>query len=203
MRAIVKGREPCSLTEHRAKVYSDYDNFAAKDELRGSLVTEQRGLCCYCMCRISKDVMKVEHWRCRANYPENALNYSNLLGACRGGEDLPFDKQHCDTRKGDAELRWNPAVQDHAIESRIQYSGNGVISSSDQDFDEQLNSVLNLNLANLKNNRKSALGSILKWWRHRPRTRSQIRRKVEWLNGGHDSLRPFCQVAAWWLRKKL
>jgi len=52
MRAITKGPEPPSLTAHRQTPPCDYDNYTDKDGLRHSLVTEQRGLCCYCMGRI-------------------------------------------------------------------------------------------------------------------------------------------------------
>ena len=54
MRAITKGPEPDSLAAHRNEPYSSYDNYAAeaKEDLRRVLVSEQRGLCCYCMGRI-------------------------------------------------------------------------------------------------------------------------------------------------------
>lgn len=57
--------------------------------------------------------MKVEHWYCQAEYPEEQLRYSNLLGAC--------------------------------------------MASDDPDFNQELNVVLNLNEARLRNNRKATL----------------------------------------------
>jgi hypothetical protein len=62
VRAIAKGPEPASLTAHRLTPHCDYDNYAAKDDLRNALVTEQRGLCCYCMSRIHNgpETMKIE-----------------------------------------------------------------------------------------------------------------------------------------------
>lgn len=54
MRNIRKGSEPASLTRHRCNTNSDYDNYPEKDELRESLVKEQRGICCYCMQRICR-----------------------------------------------------------------------------------------------------------------------------------------------------
>src|ERR1035438_2568954 len=44
MRRIQKGREPASLTEHRAATGTDYENYRDKDTLRAHLVKEQRGL---------------------------------------------------------------------------------------------------------------------------------------------------------------
>ena len=96
MRAIVKGREPSSLTQHRLRPSSDgyspdYNNYNDKNALRKALVEEQRGLCCYCMTGISSDrgKMKIEHWQCQKRYPTKQLNYRNLLAACWGGDDQP------------------------------------------------------------------------------------------------------------------
>jgi len=110
MRAITKGAEPASLTAHRQTQRCDYDNYADKATLRQALVTDQRGICCYCMGRIRNGsaTMKIEHWRCQSCYPDEQLNYRNLLGACLGGNGQPPHLQHCDTRKGviDAILNW-------------------------------------------------------------------------------------------------
>ena len=86
MRTIAKGPEPVSLTAHRKTPHCDYDNYAAKDDLRHALVTEQRGLCSYCMGRIRNGptTMKIEHWLCQAHHAGEQLNYRNLLGACLG-----------------------------------------------------------------------------------------------------------------------
>ena len=113
MRVITKSPEPLSLTRHRAAAHSDFGNYTAKDDLRQALVTEQRGLCCYCMGRIRPEPasMKIEHWRCQAHYLDEQLNYRNLLGVCLGGDGQPTRRQHCDTRKGDRDLRWNPPIR--------------------------------------------------------------------------------------------
>ena len=55
--------------------------------------------------------MKIEHWRSRKAYGEDQLRYGNLLAACRGGEGRPGREQHCDTKKGDREVRWNPRTR--------------------------------------------------------------------------------------------
>ena len=123
VRSITKGGEPLSLVQHRQTPHSDHDNFPNKDVLRQALATEQRGLCCYCMRRIhpSGESMKIEHWLCQAYYSREQLSYKNLLGACLGGEGQPGNKQHCDTRKGNQALRWNPAEPAHQIEARVRY----------------------------------------------------------------------------------
>src|ERR1051325_4827576 len=143
MRMIVKGPEPASLTVHRQTPHADYDNYQDKDALRLALVTEQRGICCYCMRRIynGAQTMKIEHWRCQSQHGAEQLNYRNILGACLGGQGQPEGLQHCDTRKGDSDLQWNPANPVHGIETRLRYEVDGSIRSNDAVFDEQLDDV--------------------------------------------------------------
>lgn len=206
MRTIVKGAEPASLTQHRQTPHSDYDNYTDKDGLRAALVAEQQGLCCYCMGRIrnESDKMKIEHWHCQANYPDERLVYGNLLGACLGGEGQRHNLQHCDTRKGDRDLLWNPADRDHHVQDRISYGTDGAIKSDDPEFNRQLNEVLNLNLPLLKNNRKGVLDAILKWWREeRPVPKQRLKREIDDRSPRFGNLSQYNQVAIWWLEKKL
>lgn len=208
MRGITKGPEPASLTTHRKTVHCDYDNYQDKPALRYALVTEQRGLCCYCMGRIHNgpDTMKIEHWHCQSQYRTEQLSYRNLLGACLGGYGQPPNQQYCDTRKGDRDLQWNPADPAHHIETRIRYEGDGGIRSDEATFDDQLSTVLNLNIPRLKSNRRSVLDAVLCWWRQEkarlqgpvPRTRFESHRQQQ-----IDNCMPYCQVAVWWLDQRL
>jgi uncharacterized protein (TIGR02646 family) len=212
VKAISKGPEPRSLVEHRANTYSDYGNYADKDGLRAALVRDQRGLCCYCMSRVEATgtAMKVEHWRCQSRNAGLELVYSNLLAACLGGHSQPEDKQHCDTRKGEQDLKFNPADPAHRIEQRIRFGMDGTIASSDDEFDTQLNDVLNLNLPLLKNRRENVLTAILDWWRsERARLKGPVpnerlaRERARRIGGGAGHLTPFDSVAVWWLDQRL
>ena len=211
MRAIHKRGEPRTLAQHRQTPHSDYDNFQDKDTLRQALVTEQRELCCYCMGRIRavRDAMKIEHWRCQACHRSEQLNYRNLLGACLGGEGKPGNKQHCDTRKGNKALMWNPADPAHRTESRVRYKSDGSIHGNEATFDAQLNEVLNLNLPHLKEGRKSVLDAVLEWWklekarRKGPVPRDLLMRQRDKHVAGGGRLRPYCQVAVWLLDQRI
>ena len=211
MRAISKAREPASLTTHRKTPPSDYDNYVEKADLRHALVSDQRGICCYCMGRIREEPanMKIEHWRCRSRYPAEELDYRNLLAVCPGGEGQPPRLQHCDTRKGDSDLRWNPADPEHRIEARVRYEADGSIRSHDCEFDRQIGDVLNLNLALLRNQRKAVLDAILTWWhQEKDRIRGRVPRgtleqqRNRYTNRA-DPLAAYCQVAVWWLDQRL
>ena len=208
MRNILKGHEPASLTQHRLGAHCDYDNYEQKDELRQALAREQHGLCCYCMGRIQADGnrMKIEHWRCQDRFPASQLDYSNLLGACMGGQNLRPSEQHCDTRKGNQDLSRNPALPAHCVERLIQYNDDGTIRSTDPVFDSEINDVLNLNTPVLKNNRKAALTGFLQaapkngtWDEH------WLKRWLDQWNGdsGDGDLQPYCQIVVYWLRKRL
>lgn len=214
MRAITKGPEPASLTAHRQQRPSDYDNYPEKDQLRRALVTEQRGLCCYCMGRVEagREFMNIEHWRSQSRYPDLQLNYRNLLASCRGRKSGPGGGpphlQHCDAKKADRDLEFNPADPGHRIETRIRYEADGTIHS-EGNFDGQLNEVLNLNLPVLRNNCAGVLTAVLEWWRgERARIggevpRDRLLRERDKRTGGAGVLTPYCQVAVWWLNQKL
>jgi len=208
MRTILKDTEPASLAQHRLTAHADFENYADKDNLRACLVREQRGLCCYCLSRIRPDgaTMKIDHWHCREHHPTEQLDYGNLLGACLGGQGQSPDQQHCDTKKGMSLLSKNPAKPLHAVENFIRYEPDGTISSSDLEFDAELNDVLNLNVAFLKNNRKATLEAFkLTLLKRGELQRPTIERWLgDWNGESHpNELKPFCQVVVYWLRKRL
>lgn len=216
MRQISKGPEPAKLKQYRlASDNSSYAGLAdipgAMQELRESLVQEQRGLCCYCMRRISNGplLMKVEHWRSQSRHEGEQLRYANLLGACLGGQDRVDSAKHCDTHKKDRDLRFSPANPNHQIEKRIRYELDGKIRSDDHEFDDQLDEVLNLNLKVHQNSRKAMLDAVQEWWRweknrlHNRVPKEVIQRKRDEYAGGNGLLRPYCQVAIWVLEQRL
>lgn len=205
MRTIRKRPEPATLAEHRCTPFADYDNYADKESLRQALVKEQRGLCCYCLSRIRPhaDHMKIEHWHCRERYPREQLDYANLLGACLGNTGR---EQHCDTRKASHDLSRNPARPEHRVEESVRFMGDGRIGSNDPRFERELDEVLNLNAAFLRNNRKAVLDAFKEALNGRgPLARSALETELRKWNGElHDhDLEPFCQVVVYWLRKRL
>ncbi len=211
MRPIVKRQEPASLAAHRRSHPQDFEGYEDKATLRAALVDEQRGLCCYCMGRIktNHNKMKVEHWRCQQRYLEDRLRYGNLLGACYGGEGSPPELQHCDTSKGELDLRWNPANPAHRIEARIRYDPDGRIRAYDPSFDDELNKVLHLNVQVLQAGRESVYRSVADWLRsEKARARGPIpRERLERARNRYSSrdgmLTPFSQVAVWVLDQRL
>lgn len=203
MKIINKAAEPRNLTEYRESESGDYRSYPEKDELREALVNEQYGLCCYCMCRISpsSNQMNIEHWRSRANYPDEQLKYQNLLGACKGGgTGQPPKFQHCDVRKGSRGIKYNPAnTRHHDSFKTIHYGLDGKIYSDDSEFYQQLNDTLNLNMAKIKRCRKEAYREIIDWYNEKPRDDKQLRDRLE---SSERSPSPY-PISIWFLKQKI
>ncbi|QDS99312.1 retron system putative HNH endonuclease [Adhaeretor mobilis] len=209
MRSIKKCNEPASLTEHRAKTHTSYANLSsdAKQELRKSLVSEQQGLCCYCTTRIraNADEMKIEHWKCQSGNQDSELTYGNLLAACQGGVGQQYQDQHCDTRKGDQDLSFNPADPAHVIERRIKfYFADGRIGSDDEQFARELEDFLNLNHSRLKANRKGKLDAFFQWYEQARKPRKpRLEKLLGEITSEDGELEPFSPIVVALVRKKL
>jgi len=205
MKYIRKGKEPDSLTQHRLKPHSDYDNYKEKDDLRQTLLTEQGYICCYCMQRINMDKMKIEHWHPQSKYPDEQLNYKNMLGACMGNEGQPEHLQHCDTRKGDENITINPINEN--CESFIKFSSFGEISSDNEHISKDLNETLNLNEETIVKNRRSVLDEALKNFQKKRAgqwTREILEREISrWSSSSHGAYKPYCQIVIYYFQKKL
>ena len=212
MRQIKKGKEPKALAEYRATAGATYNGFQSATRmkvLRESLISEQGGICCYCMQRIypTEDTMKVEHWLSQKRYPAKQLIYRNMLAACMGNEGQPEDEQHCDTRKGNKDLARNPADPEDRIEDFIQYLGDGTIESRDPQLNRQLGEdVLNLNRPLFVSNRLSVLDAFRRSLpSDKTLTKTELKRmEKDWGAGATGiELRPYCGVIVYWVRKRL
>lgn len=233
MRAITKLPEPSSLAQYRAgadvRYEMAYDEFPDKEAVRAQLVTEQRGLCAFCGCRIVNSPlrMKIAHWKPRklkieganglAAYPNlpDQLAYWNMLGVCKGNEGQPPEKQHCDTHQGNLPLSKNPADPTHRIEDIVSFLNDGSIVSSDGQFNQELGckrpdgtfdeGVLNLNLSRLQMNRKRELDGFKDYLEKRGRlTTAQVKKRLaEWRGDEAGELKPYAPTVAYWLKRRL
>ncbi len=209
MRPIDKRAEPTSLQYYSQQPGAIYDgaNFTpVKDDIRQQLLDEQGYLCAYCMQRIRKDTMKIEHWHCQANYPAVQLTYDNMLGVCNGNEGQPRANQTCDTRKGNSDLLYNPANPADHGRMKIRYDGAGKIYSDDTAFDMQLNEILNLNWVRLQDNRKQVWNAVTEVLRKKAgqRTRSELTALIaKWKESPDGMMHEYLDVALHYLNLKL
>jgi uncharacterized protein (TIGR02646 family) len=194
------------------KGVDDFDDLH-KTELREVLVREQFFLCCYCLNRIELDPEKttIEHNKPQSIYPELCLDYKNLLASCnnrpKSGNKIKENELHCDSSKGDLEISKNPAI--HNVEGIIFYSISCEIKSTDSEFDNQINKVLNLNSHKLISGRKAALDGLRKGLADRyPNSRpdkKQLLKEITRLEtpDSNGKLKPYCQIGIFYLKKRL
>lgn len=201
---IIKKSAPKSLVEYKNAGNTSYDAFPNKRDIRISLVQEQNELCAYCMGKITADYknMKIEHFKCQTANPELQLEYTNMLGCCKGNEGFPKKMQTCDTHKGDFYLSLNPSNPADFNKMQIIYSDDGTIKSLNSQFDKELNKVLNLNTNQLKNNRKDMIESaqLALSIKKGTRTKAEIQKLIDNYKRQH---KPFYGAAVYYLEKKL
>ena len=158
---IKKKPIPTFLVEYKRTTNASFDNLPReiKDKLRTSLLKEQGYLCAYCMKKLEDDSSKVKIEHYIARNEENELDYKNLLAVCKGNEGEPFERQTCDTRKGNKEIKINPQEKSDIL--TITYTSNGEIKSSNLDYQNDFDDTLNLNdIFGLVKTRKEALDSL-------------------------------------------
>lgn len=121
-----------------------------KEQIRKNLLQEQHYLCAYCMKRIDDNPLytTIEHWLPLSKNKDRALDYSNMVGVCKGGSSVSIsanDKRKlcCDAYKGDEEITISPLNRNHM--KMIKYTKDGKIYTSDRILDEEINEKLRLN----------------------------------------------------------
>lgn len=179
MRRIHKGSEPPSLSDHReGKHLADippenltiddqpnWDNYIQKDEARFYARREQRQICAFCQGNIARETsgIKLAHVVPQKDPVDGKrleMTWINIVGSCRGGDNTMRPKLlHCDSKQGQSRL--HPGL--HPVEfynGSLIYDDDGSVRSADPDVDEELNALLGLNIAPLKDRRLAALSAL-------------------------------------------
>lgn len=118
-----------------------FDQLACKKEIRQCLLEEQHYLCAYCMSAIeNKELhMSIEHFVPLSKCKDQVFEYNNYLGVCKGGADIPRDRNKCiccDASKGNKELQCiNPF--DEVQMNQIKYLPDGIIYYERREFDSK------------------------------------------------------------------
>lgn len=209
MRRIEKGKEPKEWLKYRMTPGVEYQ---AIPELRKSLLKEQGYVCAYCMRRIPvrdkdekgtpfQEDSRIEHIKCRDRYPELQLDYSNMVICCPGAVTMDF---HCDRKKENTDITFDLFSQAF-IETLSYSSKDGSIKSSNADYDNQINEVLNLNNKRLKANRLSVLREVINVMGKERWKKSQISHALmAWDSMDKDGrFRPYCGIVVWFMRRVL
>jgi uncharacterized protein (TIGR02646 family) len=205
--------QPKSLLQYKKFHIHTYEDYREKDELRLALLKEQGYICCYCMQRIQEptaDKMVIEHFKPESIYngqndkPDLTLDYRNLFASCQGGADGPKNLFHCDETKKNIEISINPS--DKKIMDFIKFGSDGRVYTDIEKIDNEINEVLRLNIQPLRNARKAIWKSldhaIQKEFGDKTVTKSFINQQLKHWSSG-KTFEPFCQVAIFYLQKKL
>lgn len=217
MVVIKKGTPPRSLVEFQQREGASYGSvdFPREDVLL-ALLQEQGGLCAYCMTRIKKDNIQIEHW-----VPQNgeyyadqytqeecdrlAIDYRNMLGVCPGGEGRAYKFTTCDEHRKNFQLKIDPRQQ-WMVDS-LKYGQDGTISSTDKDLSKDISVILNLNEATLVANRRSAWEACKDAMRRQRKTgmwtKAMIRKQITRYEGRDENgdRLPYAGIVLYWLKK--
>lgn len=237
---ILKNPEPPGLRQYKADKRKrhetpEWSQFSGEngdrtyenefEELRISLVKEQRYICCYCQQEIAfkdehtgKLQMKTEHFEPKGGenaVTEKQLDYSNLLAACLGNTDTEQEK-HCDSYKLGKLLRGIPNPSNgrqknfkpcFKYQVRVKQKEVVVLPIVESELLQlDIEKVLNLNEQSLRSKRFSIWNSVSKQIssKHGDLKISLIERLLEiYTPANQDKYRPFCGFIESWLKEHL
>lgn len=137
----------------RTKNYDGLDSSdegrIARQKLRNHLIEVQKGICAYCCKSIDSDSSLTEHIKPRDGFPNNTLDYDNMIASCR-------EYDTCSSSKGNeySSLFVSPLEDD--VESHFAFAPDGTLIclSERAEFTCKL---LNLNSYRLKKARAATL----------------------------------------------
>lgn len=126
-----------------------FNNEFPKNDVKKVLIHEQHGLCAYCMKRIRMDAhSRIEHFVPLSSSKEKALDYSNMLGVCDGGEKIGEKQGHilcCDAHKGETGIETSPLNKLQMDKIAYKTDGSIYTEPKDDSMERDINEVLLLN----------------------------------------------------------
>ena len=214
---IHKKPEPKEWQKYKSTPGVDYQSIP---ELVNSLLEEQGYICAYCMRRIpcrdrlyKKDGVtyvltdedhRVEHILSRENHEDKKLDYSNMVICCPGHIG---DEEHCDRLKGSNDITFSPL--DNNFIATLSYKTDGEIVSSNEEYNKEINDVLNLNTKLLQENRKNTWEAVKKELiaqkGGKPWNKTILSTYIKKYSSLNKQLKltPYCGVVLFFLQKKL
>ena len=201
---IDKSSEPIEWKKFRLTPGVCYE---AKPELKKALLEEQGYICAYCMRRIpvrdsnSDETSRIEHIKCQTNYSHLALHYNNMVICCPGAINSDF---HCDKKKEKSDITFS--LFRHNIFDTISYeTKSGKIKSSDSKWDNEINTILNLNNVLLQLHRKEVIDATRKVLADKRWKNAKLNEQLsKWQSLDKNGKRKaYCGVVIWYLSKKI
>ncbi|MCA9550167.1 MAG: TIGR02646 family protein [Myxococcales bacterium] len=205
MLRIRKASPPPCITELKKTPGADWSTVtgAQKAEMRQHLLREQAGLCAYCMRRIHQGSTTVEHWAPRSEADADPFEWEHLLGVCDGGgPGAKPSHQHCDRSRGAKSLALHPAHPTRDVEQVVRYKADGRVWADDPAHERELESVLQLNVPNLRNGRRQVVDAVVAAAQHA--TATQLRTMIDSYTTPKNGLRAeYAGAALYFLTRRL
>lgn len=168
---ISKHRPPKELVEEIAELKTtpdasvSWDGITNRQAIREALCHEQGCICAYCMRRIDANASHVEHIIPQSECSHGQdVDYGNMLAVCNGNDGAGNKGSlTCDRARQNSPLTVNPLIP--STLSSIKYNRKGVIYSTDENVQKDLDQTLNLNCdaAYLPQNRQRVIQVVDKW----------------------------------------
>lgn len=162
-----------------------FNNDFPKNEVKKVLIHEQHGLCAYCMKRIRMDAhSRVEHFMPLSRDKEKALDYSNMLGVCDGGEKSENTQGHilcCDAHKAEKMISTSPLNKIQMDKIAYDTKGRIYTEPKDDSMETDINEVLMLNGVRKKDG--SAIDTSTEILKGRQDAYKRAKRMLNTLNG--------------------
>ncbi|WP_158829113.1 hypothetical protein [Mucilaginibacter lacusdianchii] len=203
---INKGNEPKEWTKKRETAGAVYE---AIPELKDALLAEQGHICAYCMRRVpvakkdpgNVELARIEHIKCRTDYPQHSMDYDNMVICCPGYIN---GSEHCDKAKHDKAIRFSPF--DPRVEESISYSTkDGMIKSAEKAWNEDFDTVLVLNDAMLRLNRKNAIDGARAYLERKKWKEAELKQLLDgWsAKDKEGKYRPYCGAVIWYIKRAI
>ncbi|MCH4895719.1 TIGR02646 family protein [Marinilabiliaceae bacterium JC040] len=199
---IKKNKEPQEWKKYRETEGAEYQS---QPYLRKALYDEQGGICAYCMKKLDDESSnnaqnRIEHIKPRSKYKELELDYSNMVLCCDGHNGNIFS---CDLAKGDELISFTP-LDSRFIDTISYGSKDGVIRSSNEEWNYEINKIVRLNEGYLLDNRRAALMGFIKTIKEKNWKRSNLKNLYDMyskkVNGKYQ---PYCGIILYFLKKKI
>ena len=149
---------------NRVKRDTGWENISADDKnkarsafdqldkriIRAQLLDEQKGICAYCMRRITEQKhTSIEHWMPISDDATKALDYDNMLLCCDGGRNDVADGSDqtlcCDAAKDNRTIKISPFQKGQMEKIRYDRQGRIYVYPLDQDLQNDIDHILKLN----------------------------------------------------------
>lgn len=205
---IEKSSESKSWTSHRLTKGAVYE---ANDDLRNTLLKDQGYICAYCMRRIpakdnnTSETSHIEHLKPQtALSREGKMDFRNMVICCPGAmASTEPQMTHCDRHKAETSISFSPLDQNFI--NTLSYKTDGSIVSSNEVFENEINSILNLNIPMLKQNRKEARNTAIKMLGKNNWGKAELEKILQRYSSkdADGKLTEYCGVVISYITKKL